>query len=55
MQQNTLQQMEQTVEQLLAKAEELKQQIESGLKRKMMFGLKYGDKYWFARSYSRCR
>ena len=40
MEQNTIQQMEQTVEQLLAKAEELKQQIEAAKKRKKMFGLK---------------
>ena len=39
MEQNTIQQMEQTVEQLLAKAEELKQQIEAA-KRKKIFGLK---------------
>jgi hypothetical protein len=45
MQQNTIQQMEQTVEQLLAKAEELKQQIEAAKKEEDVWP-KIGDKYW---------
>lgn len=47
MQQNTIQQMEQTVEQLLAKAEELKQQIEAAKKEEDVWP-KIGDKYWLA-------
>lgn len=49
MQQNTIQQMEQTVEQLLAKAEELKQQIESAKKEEDVWP-KIGSRYWFALS-----
>ena len=45
MQQNTIKQMEQTVEQLLAKAEELKQQIEAAKKEEDVWP-KIGDKYW---------
>lgn len=45
MRQNTIQQMEQTVEQLLAKAEELKQQIEAAKKEEDVWP-KIGDKYW---------
>lgn len=49
MEQNTIRQMEQTVEQLLAKAEELKQQIEAAKKEEDVWP-KDGDKYWFALS-----
>ena len=49
MEQNTIQQMEQTVEQLLAKAEELKQQIEAAKKEEDIWP-KIGSQYWFALS-----
>ena len=53
MEQNTIEQMEQIVEQLLAKAEELKQQIEAAKKEEDIWPKKLVDKYW-VRLYSKC-